>query len=506
MAELPGGALPVEVPAHESQSNGAVENAVKLLKGMVRVHLLALERKAQLHLPSHHPLMAWLVEHVADVITKYLQGKDGHTAYRRLFGKPVREEGLEFGERVLWRKPKRAETGVVLDPRWSEGVWLGRKWGTTIHRIGVGDVVREVRATQRRPLVERWCRDALSSIRATPWLNPAPADGGGAELPVLAPRVPTEEPAPPPPTPAYQPRRLYIRKEDLDQFGYTANCRRCILMRNGEAGRGVAHHEECRRRVEEAMRAAGHTRLQEAEERQDKEIARRLEERDQVAAPAADAEEERMEDAGEAEVEAEEEMAPELPEHVARLPPSEPHQPMEYNVQRQVAEMEFRWLPPAMAQEAANLYALLVTKGAGAEAARHKVTELYSVPRVTAQLERLPQFPALAPGSTFDLRGDASGRRWDFAKLADRREVRRRVQEEEPYIVIGSPPCTSFCSFTAINHKKCDPERVKREVAEGLLHLGLARGAPAPRFGHRDLQHAAACRAPLPPRAPGRCY
>jgi hypothetical protein len=36
---------------------------------------------------------AWLVEHVSDVLTKYLVGADGHSAYERLFGKQAREEG-----------------------------------------------------------------------------------------------------------------------------------------------------------------------------------------------------------------------------------------------------------------------------------------------------------------------------------------------------------------------------------------------------------------------------
>ena len=59
----------------------------------MRVHLLALERKIGCRLPSAHPVMAWLVEHVADLITKYMQGADGILGYQRFFGKQVREEG-----------------------------------------------------------------------------------------------------------------------------------------------------------------------------------------------------------------------------------------------------------------------------------------------------------------------------------------------------------------------------------------------------------------------------
>eukprot|EP00974_Lingulodinium_polyedra_P131718 11218884-Lingulodinium_polyedra.AAC.1 len=49
--------------------------------------------------------LVWLVEFVVDLATKYLAGSDGKTFVERLFGKKCREECLEFGEVVLWRKP-----------------------------------------------------------------------------------------------------------------------------------------------------------------------------------------------------------------------------------------------------------------------------------------------------------------------------------------------------------------------------------------------------------------
>ena len=77
--------LCVAPPAGESQSNGAVENAVKTFKGVLRVHLMALERKlGGVKIPSAHPVMTWLVEYVSDILTKYLTGADGKTAYQRL--------------------------------------------------------------------------------------------------------------------------------------------------------------------------------------------------------------------------------------------------------------------------------------------------------------------------------------------------------------------------------------------------------------------------------------
>ena len=253
-------------PPHESESNGSVENGVKLFKGMLRVHLLALERKLKGNIPSQHPVMTWLVECVADIVTKYMQGADGRTSYERLFGKQVHEEGLEFGERVWWRRHRSNDMNVVLDARWAEGVWLGRRWGTIHHRVAVNDEVLEVRAVQRRPLAERWCRESLGNIRAVPWKNPAPLLD--EVPPVVLPPLPDVEPAARVPAqPEFAPRRVYIRHADLEKWGYTSNCRRCMQMRRGYKAAGVPHTAACRDQIERSMADVGDPRLAHAEER-----------------------------------------------------------------------------------------------------------------------------------------------------------------------------------------------------------------------------------------------
>ena len=82
---------------------------------MLQVYLLFLERELNGNIPSQLPVMTWLVECVADIVTKYMQGTDDCTGYERLIGKQVYEEGLEFGDRTLWRKHRSNDTNVVLD-------------------------------------------------------------------------------------------------------------------------------------------------------------------------------------------------------------------------------------------------------------------------------------------------------------------------------------------------------------------------------------------------------
>ena len=140
--------------------------------------------------------MAWLVEHVAGIIAKYLRGTDGRTAHERLFGKQIYEEGFEFGERVLWKKRQSKDMNVLLEARWMEGLWLGRCWGIPNHSICDSDSVWEARVVQRCPEVQRWQPDLLGSMRTTPWPNQAP--DAGEDPPEFLPPLPASERAPAP--------------------------------------------------------------------------------------------------------------------------------------------------------------------------------------------------------------------------------------------------------------------------------------------------------------------
>ena len=91
------------------------------------------------------------------------------------------------------------------------------------------------------------------------------------------------------------------------------------------------------------------------------------------------------------------------------------------------------WLPSRrVAREANSVYEMLLVHGVSRGDAAAKVAELYSPPRVTAELGRLPHM-SLVGGSTFDLRVDANGQAWDFRKADHRRRARAQIQEEQPF-------------------------------------------------------------------------
>jgi hypothetical protein len=127
-------------------------------------------------------------------------------------------------------------------------------------------------------------------------------------------------------------------------------------------------------------------------------------------------------------------------------------------------------MPSDVAKDFINIYELLLIQGASRGIARAKVAELFSPPRVTEEIRRIPNL-TIEGGQTYDLVADKNGRSWDFLKVADRKAVRKEIEEQKPFFVIGSPPCTPFSSLRFFNkHKKS----YKKMLAEGRILLKFA--------------------------------
>ena len=122
-----------------------------------------------------------------------------------------------------------------------------------------------------------------------------------------------------------------------------------------------------------------------------------------------------------------------------------------------------RAMPKTLATEFTQLYELFLTHGVSPCLAHFTVTD--SPPRVTTQLRMMPHL-GLDCGTTFGLEKDEHGEHWDFLKAADRARCRKRIAEEQPFIVIGSPPCIMFSSLMIFNRKFMTSATGKRQLAE----------------------------------------
>ena len=73
---------------YRSQSNGVAERAVQSIEQMVKVMLLALQKRLNATISGNHPIVSWMVIRAAQMLNTLEVGHDGRTAYERLKGKP----------------------------------------------------------------------------------------------------------------------------------------------------------------------------------------------------------------------------------------------------------------------------------------------------------------------------------------------------------------------------------------------------------------------------------
>ena len=164
-------------PVGDSRTNGAAERAAQAIAEQVRVLRRGLEQRLGLRLSGKHPVTAWLVEHAADLLSKYQVGDDGKTGYERWKGKKFQQEEIEFGEKIHYRENLKARSKQLkLEPRWGEGFYLGRWWRIGEAIVGAASGILRAGTVRRVGGHRRWDREGLEQVRGLPW-QWGPAEG-----------------------------------------------------------------------------------------------------------------------------------------------------------------------------------------------------------------------------------------------------------------------------------------------------------------------------------------
>ena len=101
-----------------------MERAAQSVEGQIRVVLMALEENIGRQIDPEEAVVTFIPEYWAYVLNRLEVGKDGKTAYERTRGKKATVVGLEFGEKILWRK-KKANKMAKLRSRWAYGIFVG---------------------------------------------------------------------------------------------------------------------------------------------------------------------------------------------------------------------------------------------------------------------------------------------------------------------------------------------------------------------------------------------
>ena len=493
---------------YDSQANGGTEVGIRIVRGLFRTVKLCTERRIGARIPPNHPLTSWILEHVALLHNIMAVGDDGKTAWARVRGRDFGQRLFGFGESVMWKpapKGHQHDSEGNMGSRMHPGIFLGYHRSSNSYWIANkdGDAIK-TRSLLRRPYSDRWDAEGLQNLTVTPWNLRIAKTPEKIELGEAVERY--EKPSS---EPTLNPRRIKITMKTLHDYGTSDGCRQCEHVRAfNEAKEGLAHSESCRKRIMEAMAqtAQGAARINRHEQRFERVVAQQLE-RDDRARGMQQA------DHGSREVEMndqeqhgiEEPQDQDGPGHLREVdsgaggdevPNRDDEDEDEHmghvdqdhswptvkvaDLKDAIRAAERQHASQVFSSEEKACFQLLGMLGGDTrkyqrekkQAFRRIVSEVYSPPRVT-QLLRTMGNRDLLPGLAFDItcNDPADGKPWDFTLKAKRDRARALLRKQKPLFLIGSPVCTAWCSWQALNATRRNPKTVEKEMIEARVHL-----------------------------------
>ena len=273
-----------ESPVQSHGSNGGVERGVQSVEGQVRTMKLGLEERLGMDIDAEERIVHFLPEYASYLLNRLEVGKDGKTSYERTKGKKATVLGVEFGEKLFWKK-KAGQKMEKINARWEYGIFVGVKRASGEVWVATPDGIRKARSVKRIPKEQRWGPDCVKWVKHAPWNRypgAADADGeipedklveaaSGSAGPLLggaAGRVVINVRQP-------RPRDFHIRKEDAEKHGYTKGCSGCSSWFRGLARQ--PHSNACRERFRELLK--GDAKMKNAEKRKqefDEKVAKKV--------------------------------------------------------------------------------------------------------------------------------------------------------------------------------------------------------------------------------------
>ena len=103
------------------------------------------------------------------MVSRYMVGKDGRTAYERRRGRRCNVPSVPLGEIVSHKQIREhKEAKNKFDPELHEGVWLGHVRMTNETIIGTKEGVVRAYATIRKEEGARWTGEMIKQMQSTP--------------------------------------------------------------------------------------------------------------------------------------------------------------------------------------------------------------------------------------------------------------------------------------------------------------------------------------------------
>ena len=262
-AKRVGITTPIESPVRESQSNGAVEQAVRRWRGQLRTLRMAYEENMATKLPVTHPLMGWLVLWAGEVLLKYKVRESGRTAYENITGHRVKHPVVMFGETLNFKLKQDEARRRNMESDWSTGIFVGVDPRTSEALVISAEGLFKCR-TVRRVIREdafnpKWLEEAITPIDDYVQKGAKTSfEEVRTQRHVVQGRAPVPEDISKP----YAPRRIRLEQKDFERLGFTEDCRGCEFLQTG-IGVRQGHSSQCRSRMEKelAETADGQARL-----------------------------------------------------------------------------------------------------------------------------------------------------------------------------------------------------------------------------------------------------
>ena len=474
-----------ESAAYDSRGNGLAEGAVREVKDGTRTNLACLFARYGKRFNGNHPVVPWLVKYTTAMINRRRIGPDGRTAYELRKGRPFKKPLPTFAEKILFFIPGSTKGPARVEPRWEDGVFLGISDRSDELFVGTPDGVHRARTVRQREATERFDAAFLDKLAVRPWDTITPA----RQPIVVLPDIPVGAPAANVPAAA---RRVYLTKADFLRHGYSAGCPGCAAMVAGGAPR--PHSEVCRARLEAKLAEtdAGRLRLTRAYlralpgRRADGGEAEAMDE----DGPEADEEQPAAKRAAPAVVEGA--AAPAAPV-VAAAPaasssgggaaaassaqpaassgsPLPKPVPVPGQDEEEQSSKRLAIAPPAAAASSATASSAAALRGDGMDLAAVAAEGLGISPVALAEVysparfgEKAAQF-GLVPGVALDLRTG-----WDLGDKRQQQRAERRLEEDNPWVLILSPMCLPFSQLQRF--RTAGPERMQQLLAWGRAHL-----------------------------------
>ena len=157
-----------ESPVGSKGSNGDVERMVAEMEGQIRSLWLGLQARLGRSLNAKERIVAFIPEYAAYLFNRLHQGTDGKVPYERVKCKRPTVLGVEFGEKVFWKR-KLGNVKQKLNSRWKKGIFVGVNRSSHEALVVNEEGMVYARDIIRLPVEQRWSDDCVNWVRWVPW-------------------------------------------------------------------------------------------------------------------------------------------------------------------------------------------------------------------------------------------------------------------------------------------------------------------------------------------------